>query len=75
MAHLKRTRIGPGTYLYIVQSVRRGDKVTQKVLEYLGRDPDPKRLAAALRYWKVGRKRGGANAPAKRRTSHGKTDR
>ena len=39
-----------------MRSVRKGKKVTPKVLEYLGRDPDPKRLAAALRYWKVGKK-------------------
>ncbi len=26
----------------------------------MGRDPDPKRLAAALKYWKVGAKREGA---------------
>jgi len=64
MAYLKHKRIGSGTYLYIIQSVRRGGKVTQKILEYLGRDPDPKRLAAALRYWKVGRK---PKAPRRRK--------
>ena len=53
MAHLKRVRIREGTYFYIVQSVRRGDKVTQKTLEYLGRDPEPARLRRALRYWGV----------------------
>jgi len=53
MAYLKRQRIGQRTYFYVMQSVRSGDKVTKKVLEYLGRDPDPKRLRAALRYWKV----------------------
>ena len=57
MAHLKRVTIGKATYFYIVKSVRRRDKVTQRILEYLGRDPDPKRLKAALRYWKVGAKR------------------
>ena len=57
MAYLKRAHVGSGTYFYIVESNRRGDKVTKKVLEYLGRDPDPKRLAAALRYWKVGHKK------------------
>ena len=59
MPHLKRVRIGDKTYCYVVQSVRRGDKVTQKVLEYLGRDPGPKRLKAAMKYWKVGTKRKG----------------
>ena len=53
MAHLKRVTIGKATYFYIVQSVRRGDKVTQRILEYLGREPSKARLAAALRYWKV----------------------
>lgn len=53
MAHLKRKRIRLGTYYYIVQSVRRGGKVSQKILEYLGRDPDPKRLKRALDYWEV----------------------
>lgn len=53
MAYLKRQRIGRQTYYYIMQSVRRGDKVTKKVLEYLGRDPDPKRLKRAMRYWGV----------------------
>ena len=56
MAHLKRVHIREGTYFYIVQSVRCGDKVTQKTLEYLGRDPDPARLRRALRYWRVGPK-------------------
>jgi len=53
MAHLKRLTIRNGTYYYIVQSVRRKGKVTTKTLEYLGRDPDPKRLKRALRYWGV----------------------
>jgi hypothetical protein len=53
MAYLKRVRVGNGTYLYVVQSVRRGDSVSKKVLEYLGRDPDPKRLKKALEYWGV----------------------
>jgi len=56
MAYLRRTRIGKATYIYIVQSYRKGDKVRSRVLEYLGRDPEPKRLAAACRYWKVGAK-------------------
>ena len=59
MAHLKKVTIGKGTYFYIVQSVRRGDSVSKKVLEYLGRDPDKKRLREALKYWKVGAKREG----------------
>ena len=53
MAHLKRLTIRNGTYYYIVQSIRRKGKVTVKTLEYLGRDPDPKRLKRALRYWRV----------------------
>ena len=53
MAHLKIKLIGNGTYYYIVQSYRREGKVKQKILEYLGRDPDPKRLKRALDYWGV----------------------
>ena len=57
MAYLKRVTVGKVSYLYIVQSVRRGDSVTKKVLEYLGRDPSKARLAAAIKYWKVGVKK------------------
>ena len=58
MAYLKRQRIGKQTYLYVMQSVRRRDKVTKKVLEYLGNadDVSAERLRAALRYWKVRQK-------------------
>ena len=58
MAHLKKVTIGKGTYFYIVQSVRCGDSVTKKVLEYVGRDPDKKRLKRAIRYWGVRTTRG-----------------
>ncbi len=57
MAYLRRLTIGKHTYYYIQKSVRRNSKVTTKVLEYLGRDPDPKRLKRALRYWGVRAKR------------------
>ena len=57
MAYLRKLRQSHRIYFYIMRSERRGNKVTPKVLEYLGRDPDPKRLAAALRYWKVGKGR------------------
>ena len=53
MAYLRKRRIGRGTYVYIVESRRRAGKVEQKILEYLGRDPDPKRLKRALDYWGV----------------------
>jgi hypothetical protein len=53
MAYLRKRRIGNGTYYYILESRRRAGKVYQKTLEYLGRDPDPRRLARALRYWGV----------------------
>ena len=53
MAFLRKQRKGNAVYLYIVQNRRRGDKVRQRVCEYLGRDPDPKRLKRALRYWGV----------------------
>ncbi len=35
-----------------------GGTVRSKVLEYLGRDPEPKRLKRALRYWRVKEKVG-----------------
>ena len=44
---------GRGSYYYIVESRRKGDRIRQKVLEYLGRDPDPEKLKRALRYWRV----------------------
>ena len=53
MAFLRTVTQGKRTYYYVVQSVRRGDSVTPKILEYLGRDPDPKRLKRALTYWRV----------------------
>ena len=58
MAYLIRKEIGPGTYYYIIQSYRRGGKVKKKILEYLGRDPDPERLKCALEYWRVKAKPG-----------------
>lgn len=54
MAYLRVLEKGSGKrYFYIMRSVRKGDKVIPKVCEYLGRDPDPKRLAKACRYWGV----------------------
>jgi len=40
-------------YYYIKESRRRGERVLSKVLEYLGREPEPVRLRRALRYWRV----------------------
>ena len=37
-----------------------------KVLEYLGRDPDPRWLRAALKYWKVEARRKAKRKRAKR---------
>ncbi len=53
MAHLKRVNNQGRIYYYIVQSRRRSGRVTTKILEYLGRDPEPKRLQRAKRYWGV----------------------
>lgn len=61
MAYLRRHRAPNGTtYLYIMRSVRKGEKVTPKVCEYLGREDqiDPKRLKRALTYWGVNTKPG-----------------
>ncbi len=53
MAHLKRVNNQGRIYYYIVQSRRRSGRVTTKILEYLGRDPEPQRLQRAKRYWGV----------------------
>ena len=50
---------GRGSYYYIVESRRKGQRVRQKVLEYLGRDPDAEKLKRALAYWGVKPKRRG----------------
>lgn len=65
MAYLKRKRIGHGVYYYIIHSFRSRGKVKDKILEYLGREPDPRRLARALRYWGV--QSGSARAERRRR--------
>ena len=46
-------RVKRGRYYYIMRSERKAGKVASRVLEYLGRDPDPKRLRKALAYWGV----------------------
>ncbi len=53
MAYLVVKRISGGDYHYIIESRRRGSKVRQRILEYLGKNPDPKRLKRALKYWRV----------------------
>lgn len=60
MAFLRQQRKGNAVYFYIVQNRRRGGKVQQKILEYLGREPDKKRLKRAMEYW-------GCNKPKTRR--------
>ena len=67
MAYLRKHRINGRTYIYIMKSVRKGKKVSGKVLEYLGRDPDPKRLKRALEYWGVKRKRMRGEAMGRRK--------
>jgi hypothetical protein len=62
MAYLEKKRIGGRTYCYIMQSFRRDGKVRRRILEYLGRDPEPARLKRALVYWRVGQKRKGGKA-------------
>ncbi len=56
MAFLVIKKVKKGSYFYIIKSVRKGRRVVPRILEYLGRDPDPKRLKRALRYWGVKRK-------------------
>ena len=53
MAYLRITRVKGHSYYYIVRSERKGNKVRGRILEYLGRDPDPARLKRAMRYWGV----------------------
>ena len=53
MAYLRILKKGDGRYYYVLKSLRRRGKVTSKVLEYLGRDPDRERLKRALEYWGV----------------------
>jgi hypothetical protein len=55
MAYLRRTRIGGAAYVYVMQSVRRGEKVESRILEYLGREDKiaPARLQKAITYWGV----------------------
>ncbi len=53
MSFLRIKRVGEARYYYIVKSVRKGDEVIPRILEYLGRDPEPARLKRALTYWGV----------------------
>src|SRR5467141_1405111 len=53
MAYLRRVTARNGTYYYVVESARRGDDVSKKVLEYLGLEPDAETIARAARYWRV----------------------
>ena len=60
MAFLRVQRKRSGHYYLIVKNERRGGKVVQRCLEYLGRDPAPARLRRALHYWGVKENRGDA---------------
>jgi len=51
------TRESGRRYYYICRSVRKGDRVTTRVLEYLGAAPSRERLKRALEYWGVGKRR------------------
>ena len=53
MAYLVVRKVKGGSYYYIAKSAKKEGKVVQKTLEYLGRDPKPARLKAAMKYWKV----------------------
>ena len=59
MAFVRIKKTGKRHYYYIVESRRSGAIVQQRILEYLGRDPEPKRLKRALRYWGVKMQRKG----------------
>jgi hypothetical protein len=68
MAYLRKQRLGKQEYLYVMESRRRGDKVRQVCLEYLGnaRTLTPARLREAMRYWRVGQKRKGKGRKGRR---------
>ena len=66
MAYLRKRSIAGATYVYIVESRRTGDRVRQKTLEYLGRNPNPERLMRAIEYWQVGKDRKRKRASRKR---------
>ena len=53
MAYLRISKRGKRRYYYIVEARRSSGTPRQKTLEYLGRDPEPKRLKRALAYWGV----------------------
>ena len=53
MAFLRVRSRGKKRYYYIVANRRRGGIVRQKIVEYLGESPHPKRLKRALDYWGV----------------------
>ncbi len=57
MAFLRVQRKGGSRYYAVVRNDKHRGKVVQRILEWLGRDPDPARLRRALRYWKVMPKR------------------
>jgi len=58
MAYLRTIRRGNRVYYYVVKSVRRGDTVRQKVLQYLG-EADAETRKRACEYWGVKAKRRG----------------
>ena len=58
MAYLAIKRVKGFRYYYVMRSERTAKGPRAKLLEYLGRDPDPKRLRKALTYWGVKRKGG-----------------
>lgn len=59
MAFLRVQRKGGSRYYAVVRNDRRRGKVIQRILEWLGRDPESARLLRALRYWRVKSKRNG----------------
>ena len=58
MAYLRILQKGPRKYYYVLQSYRKEGKVSTKVLEYLGREPEKERLERAFWYWGVKSRKG-----------------
>lgn len=58
MAFLRSYRKGASRYWAVVRGERRRGKVVQRIVEWLGRDPDPVWRGLALRYWQAKEKGG-----------------
>ena len=64
MAWIRRQKVGNTVYYSVLHGDRRGSRVVTKTLEWLGKNPGRKKLAAAKKYWGVRKKpRKGGRGP------------